>query len=81
MSKRSPTRLRRWLPAGALLLCAALPLSAREEPPPPEPIDCPLCAGDAKMHARLLRTLSRAALDQIAEATARPFAARPARRS
>lgn len=41
--------------------------------PTPEPIDCPLCAGNAKLHAAVLNLLADSALDQIAIAAAEPF--------
>jgi hypothetical protein len=25
-----------------------------DEPPPPEPVDCPLCGGNAQLHMRLI---------------------------
>jgi hypothetical protein len=64
---------------GPLVLFAALaallaaPLASLRDDPPPEPIDCPLCAGSAKTHARTLRTWAAIAEWQIAFAVAEPW--------
>jgi hypothetical protein len=62
-----------WLTAGLLAIALAAPRPCSVDEPPPEPIDCPLCAGNAKLHAALLNFLADSALDQIANAAAQPF--------
>jgi hypothetical protein len=43
--------------ASVALLALGLGLSAENrvvDDPPPEPVDCPMCAGNAQLHARRL---------------------------
>jgi hypothetical protein len=62
-----------WLTAGLLAIGLAAPRPCVVDEPPPEPIDCPLCAGNAKLHAAMLRFLADRALDQIGSALTQPF--------
>lgn len=59
--------------AAALAIALGPLLPALVDDPPPEPIDCPLCAGNVKLHAAMLNFLVDSALDQIANASTEPF--------
>ncbi|TAJ10210.1 MAG: hypothetical protein EPO68_15110 [Planctomycetota bacterium] len=59
--------------AAALALSLGALLPALVDDPPPEPIDCPLCAGNVKLHAAMLNFLADSALDQLASSITQPF--------
>lgn len=55
----------------AALLALGLGLSSANtvDDPPPEPVDCPMCAGNAQMHARRLLLIEERVQDIALVAT------------